>query len=288
MSTETQNHASPETFIKERRRGHIQGQRDLFTRAGVKDDAELLALVEAGRKSRTAQPPAADEPPLPPRPSKKEPPAAGEAPEQRPGESDAKFEARLAKFEEQQKLILDRFAKEDKEREEAKAKAEAQAREEAETKKAEAAYQEEVEEFYEVAGEVDALVDNPRKKAQLLSLWEADLKAMPRRELERKFGDKVPLEKQRENVKAGLLEIQKEYPSLFKQKAAEPPAPKAPGTTGAPASPPAGNASNQSGAARPPLDVTKLSKKQYDEYKKNPKLFKEQYAQGLIEYPSKK
>jgi hypothetical protein len=284
MSTETQSAISPDTFIKERRRGFKQGVADLLSRSGVKDDAELLALVEAGRKSRTQPPAAAEETPPKP-PAKKEQPAASAAPEQKPGESDAKFEARLAKFEEQQKLILDRFAKEDKEREEAKAKAEAQAQEEAETKKAEAAYQEEVEEFFEVAGEVDALLDNPRKKAQLLSLWEADLKAMPKREFERKFGDKVPPDKARENVKAGILEIQKEYPSLFKPKAAEQQAPKAPGTTGAPAAPPAGNAANQ-GSPRPPLDVQKLSKKQYEQYSKNPKLFKEQYTQGLIEYPS--
>ena len=39
---------------------------------------------------------------------------------------------------------------------------------------------------------------------------------------------------------------------------------------------------------REPLNVQKLSREQYREYSQNPTKFKERYAAGLVEYPSKK
>jgi hypothetical protein len=46
--SETNNQSpSADNYIRERRRGFAQGQKDLLARAGAKDDQELLALIAA-------------------------------------------------------------------------------------------------------------------------------------------------------------------------------------------------------------------------------------------------
>jgi hypothetical protein len=119
-----ENRISPEAFIHERRRGIRQGQKDLLTRAGVKDDQELLALIEAGRKLAKAKPAAEADEEIPAKPAagKKQPTEDGK-PEQKENETFKQYEARLAKIDETQAKIWARFEAEDKAKAEAKAPA---------------------------------------------------------------------------------------------------------------------------------------------------------------------
>lgn len=275
-----------DTFIRERQRGMKIGQRDLFTRAQVKDDAELLALVEEGRKARTAPKPAPQDEVVA---DKKKPAPAADPEDKKPDESQKQYEARLNELAEVAKKFQARFDREDKEREEAKARAEAKVKEEeeAEAAKARKDRESEIEDFYEVASEVGALVEDKRKKKQLLVLWEAELEEMPERQFQRLFGDNVPGDKQAENLKTLLKELAKDHPALF--KAAETTTTtvdKKPATTGAPVT--TSDKAALGSVAREPLNVQKLSKDQYREYSRNPKLFRERFAQGLVEYPKAK
>ena len=273
-----------ETFIRERQRGMKIGQRDLFTRAKVRDDSELLDLVEEGRKARAAssKTQVQDEQVT----EKKKPPVADTSTTKQPDETIKQYEARLNELAEATKKFQARFEKEDKEREEAKARAEAKAKEDEEAIKARKDYEAEVADFYEVAAEVGAVVTDKRKKVQLLALWNAELEDMSERTFQKLFGDNVPEEKRAENLKAQLKELAKEHPALFKAAEAEKADPKKPATTGTPVTT-ADNAKPNPGT-REPLDVRKLSKSQYGEYSRNTKLFKERYEQGLVEYPKAK
>lgn len=285
MSETTTQIPGGETFIRERQRGMKIGQRDLYARANVKDDAELISLVEAGRKAvaMSSKTQTQDEQVA----EKKKPPVADTSTAKQPDESLKQYEARLNELAEANKRFQARFEREDKEREEAKARAEAKVKEEAEAVKARKDRESEIEDFYEVASEVGALVDDKRKKKQLLVLWEAELEEMPERQFQRLFGDNVPGDKQAENLKTLLKDLAKDYPALF--KAAETTtttADKKPATTGAAVATP--DKAQASPGVKEPLNVQKLSKDQYREYSRNPKLFRERFAQGLVEYPKAK
>jgi hypothetical protein len=284
MSETTTQTPGGETFIRERQRGMKIGQRDLYARANVKDDAELISLVEAGRKAvaMSSKTQAPDEQVA----EKKKPPVAETSTAKQPDETTKQYEARLNELAEAAKKFQARFDKEDKEREEAKARAEAKAKEDEEAIKARKDYEAEVADFYEVAAEVGAVVTDKRKKVQLLALWNAELEDMSERTFQKLFGDNVPEEKRAENLKAQLKELAKEHPALFKVAEAEKADPKKPATTGTSVTT-ADNAKPNPGT-REPLDVRKLSKSQYGEYSRNPKLFKERYEQGLVEYPKAK
>jgi hypothetical protein len=284
MSETTTQTPGGETFIRERQRGMKIGQRDLYARAKVKDDSELLDLVEEGRKARSAPKPAPQDETVV---DKKKSAQAADPADKKPDESLKQYEARLNELAEANKRFQARFEREDKEREEAKARAEAKVKEEAEAVKARKDRESEIEDFYEVASEVGALVDDKRKKKQLLVLWEAELEEMPERQFQRLFGDNVPGDKQAENLKTLLKELAKDHPALF--KAAETTtttADKKPATTGAAVATP--DKAQASPGVKEPLNVQKLSKDQYREYSRNPKLFRERFAQGLVEYPKAK
>lgn len=289
MSENTPQIPTGDSFIRERRRGHAQGQRDLFTRAGVKDDTELIALVEAGRRAKTAKPaetpvvPETDGKPASAAPGGKKPAAAdGDEPARKDGESLKAFEERFAKYEAAQAKILARFEADDKAREAEKAEREAAEKEAAAEREAQTKYENEVEWFREVAVAADA---DEKKFGRLLKIWEAELADLTPRAFEKLFGEAVPDEKQAENAKKMLADLRKDHPGLFKAAAlAE--EKKPPGSTGAPASAPEGSA--PASGARAPLDARKLSREQYRQYEANPKLFKERFAQGLIDYPGKK
>ena len=273
-----------ETFIRERQRGMKIGQRDLYARAKVRDDSELLDLVEEGRKARSAPKPAPQEEVVA---DKKKPAQAADPEDKKPDESQKQYEARLNELAEANKRFQARFDREDKEREEAKARAEAKVKEEAEAVKARKDYEAEVEDFCEVAAEVGALVSDKRKRVQLVALWEARLNEMPERTFQKLFGDGVSEEKRAENLKTLLKDLAKDYPALF--KAAETTtvtADKKPATTGAAVVTP--DKAQASPGVKEPLNVQKLSKDQYREYSRNPKLFRERFAQGLVEYPKAK
>jgi hypothetical protein len=273
-----------ETFIRERQRGMKIGQRDLYARAKVRDDSELLDLVEEGRKARLAPKPAPQDETVT---DKKKPAPAADPADKKPDESQKQYEARLNELAEANKRFQARFDREDKEREEAKARAEAKIKEEAEAVKARKDRESEIEDFYEVASEVGALVEDKRKKKQLLVLWEAELEEMPERQFQRLFGDNVPGDKQAENLKTLLKDLAKDYPALFKAaETATTTADKKPATTGAAVATP--DKAQASPGVKEPLDVRKLSKDQYREYNRNPKLFRERFAQGLVEYPKAK
>jgi hypothetical protein len=283
--SETTQTPGGETFIRERQRGMKIGQRDLYARAKVRDDSELLDLVEEGRKARSAPKPAPQDEAVVA--DKKKPAQAADPEDKKPDESQKQYEARLNELAEANKRFQARFDREDKEREEAKARAEAKIKEEAEAVKARKERESEIEDFYEVASEVGALVDDKRKKKQLLALWETELEEMPERQFQRLFGDNVPGDKQAENLKTLLKDLAKDYPALF--KAAETTtttADKKPATTGAAVATP--DKAQASPGVKEPLNVQKLSKDQYREYSRNPKLFRERFAQGLVEYPKAK
>lgn len=285
MSETTTQIPGGETFIRERQRGMKIGQRDLYARANVKDDAELISLVEAGRKAAatSSKTQVQDEQVA----EKKKPPVAETSTAKLPDETIKQYEARLNELAEATKKFQARFEKEDKEREEAKARAEAKAKEDEEAIKARKDYEAEVEDFCEVAAEVGALVSDKRKRAQLVALWNAELAEMPERTFQKLFGDNVSEEKRGENLKAYLKEkLAQEAPHLFKAAEAEKADPKKPATTGTSVTT-ADNAKPNPGT-REPLDVRKLSRDQYREYSRNPKLFKERYEQGLVEYPKAK
>ena len=282
--SETTQTPGGETFIRERQRGMKIGQRDLYARAKVRDDSELLDLVEEGRKARSAPKPAPQDETVA---DKKKPAPAADPADKKPDESQKQYEARLNELAEANKRFQARFDREDKEREEAKARAEAKVKEEAEAVKARKDRESEIEDFYEVASEVGAILDDKRKKKQLLVLWEAELEEMPDRQFQRLFGDNVPGDKQAENLKTLLKDLAKDYPALF--KAAETTATtadKKPATTGAAVATP--DKAQASPGVKEPLNVQKLSKDQYREYNRNPKLFRERFAQGLVEYPKAK
>lgn len=272
-----------ETFIRERQRGMKIGQRDLYARAKVRDDSELLDLVEEGRKARSAPKPAPQDETVA---DKKKPAPAADPADKKPDESQKQYEARLNELAEANKRFQARFDREDKEREEAKARAEAKVKEEAEAVKARKDYEAEVEDFCEVAAEVGALVSDKRKRVQLVALWEARLNEMPERTFQKLFGDGVSEEKRAENLKAQLKEIAKEESHLFKADEADKADPKKPATTGAAVATP--DKAQASPGVKEPLNVQKLSKDQYREYNRNPKLFRERFAQGLVEYPKAK
>jgi hypothetical protein len=288
--SETNNQTpSGDTFIRERRRGFAQGQKDLLTRAGAKDDQELLALIEAGRKaSKTSARPEADEPPAPAKPvTGKKQPAEGGPPEQKENETLKQYEARLAKIDETQAKIWARFEAEDKAKAEAKAAEELAAKEAAEEKAAREQYEEEVEWLKTVASGVGAVTDDKRKFNRLVKLVEQELADMPKREFESKFGDKASEKDREENTKKLLAELQKDHSGLFKPAGNGNEGEKKPaGTTGAAVTPPEG--AKPASGQREPLNVQKLSREQYREYSQNPTKFKERYAAGLVEYPSKK
>lgn len=284
-----ENRISPEAFIHERRRGIRQGQKDLLTRAGVKDDQELLALIEAGRKLAKAKPAAEADEEIPAKPAagKKQPTEDGK-PEQKENETLKQYEARLAKIDETQAKIWARFEAEDKAKAEAKAAEEQAAKEAAEEKAAREQYEEEVEWLKTVANGVGAVTDDKRKFNRLVKLVEQELADMPKREFESKFGDKTSEKDREENTKKLLAELQKDHSGLFKPagttgtEGEKKPA----GTTGAAVTPPEG--AKPASGQREPLNVQKLSREQYREYSQNPTKFKERYAAGLVEYPSKK
>ena len=283
MSETTTQTPGGETFIRERQRGMKIGQRDLYARAKVRDDSELLDLVEEGRKARSAPKPAPQDEAVA---DKKKPAPAADPADKKPDESLKQYEARLNELAEANKRFQARFEREDKEREEAKARAEAKVKEEAEAVKARKDYEAEVEDFCEVAAEVGALVSDKRKRVQLVALWEARLNEMPERTFQKLFGDGVSEEKRAENLKAQLKEIAKEESHLFKADEADKADPKKPATTGAAVVTP--DKAQASPGVKEPLNVQKLSKDQYREYSRNPKLFRERFAQGLVEYPKAK
>ena len=283
-----ENRISPEAFIHERRRGIRQGQKDLLTRAGVKDDQELLALIEAGRKLAKAKPAAEADEEIPAKPAagKKQPTEDGK-PEQKENETLKQYEARLAKIDETQAKIWARFEAEDKAKAEAKAAEELAAKEAAEEKAAREQYEEEVEWLKTVASGVGAVTDDKRKFNRLVKLVEQELADMPKREFESKFGDKASKKDREENTKKLLAELQKDHSGLFKPAGNGNEGEKKPaGTTGAAVTPPEG--AKPASGQREPLNVQKLSREQYREYSQNPTKFKERYAAGLVEYPSKK
>lgn len=281
-----ENRISPEAFIHERRRGIRQGQKDLLTRAGVKDDQELLALIEAGRKLAKAKPAeSTEDAPVKPAAGKKAAEAA--PPEQKENETLKQYEARLAKIDETQAKIWARFEAEDKAKAEAKAAEELAAKEAAEEKAAREQYEEEVEWLKTVASGVGAVTDDKRKFNRLVKLVEQELADMPKREFESKFGDKASEKDREENTKKLLAELQKDHSGLFKPAGNSNEGEKKPaGTTGAAVTPPEG--AKPASGQREPLNVQKLSRDQYREYSQNPTKFKERYAAGLVEYPSKK
>jgi hypothetical protein len=287
--SETNNQSpSADNYIRERRRGFAQGQKDLLARAGAKDDQELLALIEAGRKLAKAKPAAEATEEIPARPAagKKQPTEDGK-PEQKENETLKQYEARLAKIDETQAKIWARFEAEDKAKAEAQAKAEQEAKEAAEEKAAREQYEEEVEWLKTVASGVGAVTDDKRKFNRLVKLVEQELADMPKREFESKFGDKASEKDREENTKKLLAELQKDHSGLFKPAGNSNEGEKKPaGTTGAAVTPPEG--AKPASGQREPLNVQKLSREQYREYSQNPTKFKERYAAGLVEYPSKK
>lgn len=276
---------SPETFIHERKRGARQAEKDILARAGVQSVEELVALAEQRRQAEKAR--AAEATAAGGNAGKKKPEAeAGEdGPARKEGESLKAFEARLQKYEEQQAKILARFESDDKERAAAKAAQEAADKERAEEEKARVKYDNEVEWFREVATAAGAEPDK-KKFGRLLKIWEAELADLTPRAFEKLFGEDVSDEKQAENAKKMLADLQKDHPGLFKPAAASGTEEKKPANTGAAADKPEG--AKPASGTREPLDTRKLSPEQYRLYNANPKLFKERFAQGLIDYPSKK
>ncbi len=281
---------SPETFIHERKRGARQAEKDILARAGVQSVEELVALAEQKRQAEKAKTAAGAEASSGKETAagKKKPAEAADedgGPARKEGESLKTFETRLQKYEEQQAKILARFESEDKERAAAKAAQEAADKEREEEDKARVKYDNEVEWFREVATAAGAEPDK-KKFGRLLKIWEAELADLTPRAFEKLFGEDVPDEKQAENAKKMLADLQKDHPGLFKPAAASVTEEKKPASTGAAATPPEG--SKPASGTREPLDTRKLSPEQYRLYNANPKLFKERFAAGLIDYPGKK
>ncbi|TXH11839.1 MAG: hypothetical protein E6R03_14040 [Hyphomicrobiaceae bacterium] len=282
---------SPETFIHERKRGARQAEKDILARAGVQSVEELVALAEQKRQADKAKAAVGAESGTAAgketAAGKRKPVEADEdgGPARKEGESLKAFEERLKKYEEQQAKILARFESEDKERAAAKAAQEAADKEAEEERAAQKKYDNEVEWFREVAAAAGADPDK-KKFGRLLKIWEAELADLTPRAFEKLFGEDVPDEKQAENAKKMLADLQKDHPGLFKPAATSGTEEKKPASTGAAATPPEG--SKPASGTREPLDTRKLSVEQYRLYNANPKLFKERFAQGLIEYPGKK
>lgn len=283
--TDTNNQIpSGDTFIRERKRGFAQGQKDIFSRTGVKDDAELISLIEAGRKAGKTAKPEVEEVPAKPAAGKKAAEAA--QPEQKDNETLKQYEARLAKIDETQAKIWARFEAEDKAKAEAKAAEELAQKEAAEEKAAREQYEEEVEWLKTVATGAGAVTDDKRKFNRLVKLVEQELAEMPKREFESKFGDKASEKDREENTKKLLADLQKDHSGLFKPAAGTEGEKKPGGSTGTSVTKPEGAA--PASGQREPLNVQKLSREQYREYSQNPTKFKERYAAGLVEYPGKK
>lgn len=286
-----QNHTpstgpSHETVIRERLRGEKRGEKNFLAATGFASREEAMEAARLYRESRAKKPEG----------------AAAEVPADKKEAAEKAEADRIAKLlDEHIGPIKKRFADEDARREADKKAAEEAAAQKAKEAEAEAAYKKEVRWFKRVAASEGALVEDADALDDLTGAFERALKRLPEDEFEEKFGEDVSDDERAKNAKAILAKIKARSPGLFKvedKKAdgdgkdgkKDPPAEKKEGgTTGKPASPPGEKpAGTSADGTRPPLDVTKLSKKQFEQFKQNPQRFRDLYNAGQITYEGKK